>query len=127
VLTDGSFSFDVAATGALSRLDVFTSINGLPAAASTGLFVATLKDSLNNVLGTYSQAVSSASANNIFTVDFSGAGDHLSVVYSLSSGNGTVGLSAATLAAVPEPGSLALGLIAAISLTIAGVRRRRAD
>src|SRR3954469_1899774 len=85
VLTDGSFSFDVAATSSLSRLDVFTSINGSAVAGGTGLFVATLKDSLNNVLDTYSQAVSSASANNIFTVDFSGAGDHLSVVYSLTS------------------------------------------
>ncbi|HEY2894776.1 MAG TPA: PEP-CTERM sorting domain-containing protein [Pirellulales bacterium] len=125
VLTDGSFSFDVAATGSTSRLDVFTSINSGPQAAGSGLFVATLKDSLNNVLGTYSQSVASNSANNIFTVDFSGAGDHLSVVYSLTSASGTVGLSAATLAAVPEPGSLALGMIAAVGLAIAGIRRRR--
>jgi hypothetical protein len=119
VLTDGSFAFDVASSILTSHLDVFTSVTG----SATGLFTATLKDSGNNVLGTYLQAVAPASLTNIFGVDFSG-GDHLSVVYAVSSGVGKVGLSAATLSAgVPEPGSLLLTVLAAGG-AVAFVRRR---
>jgi hypothetical protein len=120
VLTDGSFSFDVAASSLANHLDVFTSVTG----SATGLFTATLEDSGNNVLGTYTQSVASASLNNIFSVDFSG-GDHLVIVYSVSAGSGKVGLSAATLAIVPEPGTLALSLIAAVGIAVAMIRLRR--
>src|SRR6185436_12411327 len=99
--------------------DVFTSVGG----SATGLFTATLKDSLNNTLGTYSQSVAAASLNNIFGVDFSG-GDHLSVLYTVSSGSGTVGLPAATLSVVPEPGTLMLASFAVVGV-VAPLRRGR--
>jgi hypothetical protein len=116
VLTDGSFSFDVAATAATSHLDVFTSITTFSLTPATGLFTATLEDSGNNVLGIYTQSVTSDSPTNIFGVDFSGAGDHVAVAYSFSSGNGKVGFEAATLSVVPEPASIVLAALGFVAL-----------
>lgn len=125
IRSHGTFTIDLASSASsLRQLDVYVTSLG----AATGTFTASLLDSGNAVLGSYSANLlgGGGDAPGVFRITFQGnvGTDHLLVTWSQTAGGGSgdqIALSSATVSLVPEPATLALGL-----LGLAVLKRRRA-